>query len=132
MATFTSNYGLHQWEPSDNFLRTDFNEDLKKIDTALGGKANQSEVSNIFMTVSGKCQAKVGTYSGNGGNQNIHLGAYPYAVLVNNGIYNVLAIRNGGTENQLTVTGSGFSLNNDNVNISINKSGYSYNYIAFV
>lgn len=36
MASYTKNYQLHQWEPEDPFLRTDFNEDLAKIDTALG------------------------------------------------------------------------------------------------
>lgn len=36
MATYTEHYQLHQWEGSDPFLRTDFNEDLEKIDTALG------------------------------------------------------------------------------------------------
>ena len=35
MATYTPNYGLHQWAPEDNFLRTDFNTDFLKIDTAL-------------------------------------------------------------------------------------------------
>ena len=35
MASYTTNYGLHQWEPEDNFLRTDFNSDFKKIDTAI-------------------------------------------------------------------------------------------------
>ena len=36
MANYTEHYQLHQWEPGDAFLRTDFNEDLEKIDTALG------------------------------------------------------------------------------------------------
>ena len=36
MASYTPNYQLHQWEPQDPFLRTNFNEDLQKIDTALG------------------------------------------------------------------------------------------------
>ena len=40
MATYTPNYGLHQWVPEDQFLRTDFNEDFKKIDTALKGVDN--------------------------------------------------------------------------------------------
>ena len=39
MATYTENYGLHQWEASDDFLRTDFNTDLGIIDGALGNKA---------------------------------------------------------------------------------------------
>lgn len=40
MATYTPNYGLHQWVPEDVFVRTDFNEDLEKIDTTLGMKAD--------------------------------------------------------------------------------------------
>ncbi|WP_186566636.1 hypothetical protein [Lawsonibacter celer] len=36
MANYTDNYQLHQWEPGDDFLRTDFNEDFQKIDAALG------------------------------------------------------------------------------------------------
>ena len=36
MATFTPNYGLHQWESSDAFLRTEFNQDFSILDTALG------------------------------------------------------------------------------------------------
>lgn len=42
MAGFTPNYGLHQWEPTDPFLREDFNQDLFTIDTALGVVAAQS------------------------------------------------------------------------------------------
>lgn len=32
----TPNIGLHQWEGTDSFLRTDFNEDFGKIDSAIG------------------------------------------------------------------------------------------------
>ncbi len=39
MANYTQHYGLHQWEPEDPFLRTDFNEDFQKIDAALEGVA---------------------------------------------------------------------------------------------
>ena len=35
MASYTQHYQLHQWEPSDDFLRSDFNDDFKKIDTAI-------------------------------------------------------------------------------------------------
>ena len=33
----TEHLGLHQWEASDSFLRTDFNEDFAKLDAAVGG-----------------------------------------------------------------------------------------------
>ena len=39
MASYTANYGLHQWEAADDFLRTDFNTDFGIIDGALGEKA---------------------------------------------------------------------------------------------
>ena len=47
MSKFTPNYQLHQWDPEDNFLRTDFNTDLSKIDTALAGKADNSDITNL-------------------------------------------------------------------------------------
>lgn len=45
MASYTQNYQLHQWEPSDDFLRADFNEDFKKIDTALKAAEDRLEAS---------------------------------------------------------------------------------------
>ena len=39
MANYTEHYGLHQWVPEDDFLRTDFNADFALIDTALAGLA---------------------------------------------------------------------------------------------
>ena len=67
MATYTPNYGLHQWEAGDNFLRTDFNADFSKIDTALGSKAG----------------LVTGSYTGDGeASQTISLGFTPRAVLL--------------------------------------------------
>lgn len=45
MAQYTPNYGLHQWEAGDSFLRTDFNEDHARIDAALGRTARSAEAS---------------------------------------------------------------------------------------
>ncbi|OUN06244.1 hypothetical protein B5G43_09815 [Flavonifractor sp. An92] len=47
MADFTANYGLHQWEPTDPFLREDFNQDLSTIDAALG-RAERSAEANAY------------------------------------------------------------------------------------
>ena len=67
MATYTANYGLHQWEASDNFLRTDFNTDFGIIDGALGEKA----------------EVVTGSYTGDGqATRVISLGFTPKAVLV--------------------------------------------------
>ena len=58
MANYTKHYQLHQWEPGDAFLRTDFNEDLEKIDAALEDKGN--------------CRIATGSYAGTGEYGNSH------------------------------------------------------------
>ena len=64
---YTKNYHLNQWEPTDRVLREDFNEDNRKIEAALGGKAGVT----------------FGTYTGNGAaSQDIVLAAVPKAVMV--------------------------------------------------
>ena len=34
----TQNYNLHAWEPSDDFLRAEINENFAALDAVLGGK----------------------------------------------------------------------------------------------
>lgn len=46
MATYTTNYGLHQWVPEDDFLRTDFNTDFQKIDSAI--KTTEEELRSGY------------------------------------------------------------------------------------
>lgn len=60
MGTFTPNYQLHQWDPQDNFLRTDFNTDLSKIDTALAGKADNSAITSL----QGQLNSSIGNLQG--------------------------------------------------------------------
>lgn len=113
MATYTTNYGLHQWAPSDDFLRTDFNEDFKKIDTVIKGTEQSlrtdfkedveridtalktteqslrndlnGAVSRLETTLQRKVEIVIGTYTGNGAEeQAIQLGFPPLAVLVEN------------------------------------------------
>ena len=54
MASYTANYGLHQWEAADDFLRTDFNTDFGIIDGALAGLED------------GKAETVFGSYTGSG------------------------------------------------------------------
>lgn len=69
MKNYTENYQLHQWEPGDDFLRTDFNEDFQKIDAAMG---KFSKVGYVF-----------GSYVGNNVYPRaIELGFQPTAVLL--------------------------------------------------
>ena len=67
MASYTANYGLHQWEAADDFLRSDFNTDFGIIDGALGDKT----------------EMVTGSYTGNGAStRTITLGLTPRAVLI--------------------------------------------------
>ena len=44
MANYTEHYQLHQWEPGDSFLRTDFNGDFSTLDRTLWGKTDASQI----------------------------------------------------------------------------------------
>ena len=76
MASYTTNYGLHQWESTDDFLRTDFNTDFQKIDAALAG---------IQADTDGKVEMVTGTYQGDGSDERtITLGFQPKALYLCN------------------------------------------------
>ena len=66
MANYTPNYQLHQWAPEDKFLRTDFNEDLNKIDTALGDSAAKTAALEAAVNKRGNCQIYHSSYVGTG------------------------------------------------------------------
>ena len=73
MASYTTNYGLHQWVSGDDFLRTDFNTDFQKLDNALAGLE------------AGKTKAVWGQYTGDGASSRlISLGFTPALVVVTN------------------------------------------------
>ena len=57
----TSNYGLNQWEATDEVLRTEFNADNSKIDAALKGLADKD--AELEGTLAGQAAdiAKCGT-----------------------------------------------------------------------
>ena len=67
MANYTPNYQLHQWEPEDKFLRTDFNADLSKIDTALGEGAAKAAALEAAVSKCGNCRIYETSYVGKGG-----------------------------------------------------------------
>ena len=69
----TSNYGLNQWEATDQVLRTEFNADNSKIDAALKALADkEAELEGTLagqaatITAKGNCKIVYGTYIGTG------------------------------------------------------------------
>ena len=62
----TANYQLNQWEPGDQVLRTDFNEDNKKLDDALGALASKNAALEGAVAQRGNCRMEVVRYTGNG------------------------------------------------------------------
>lgn len=142
MASYTTHYGLHQWVPEDDFLRTDFNADLEKIDTALG---------EICETADSKALAITGTYAGDDTKERtINLGFQPKALylytwggftsMYNSGthaVYGGLAlpehpIVDFGSSNApiVEICSTGFQLHCDNSYNRVNESDYFYYYIA--
>lgn len=124
MATFTEHYGLHQWDPEDNFLRTDFNTDFQKIDEALSGTAK---------VLLGKVELIVAIYLGNGEETNtVELGFSPVAVIISNDGQlsgGIMGVRDGNERN-ITLTETGFTLQKNNTSIP-NLSGAKYCCLVF-
>ena len=137
MATYTSNYQLHQWVPEDDFLRTDFNTDFQKIDAALARKAEKSTVTSLQTQVAGKADASTvprvaaGTYTGNGTTKSISLGFQPRAVIIPIEGYTVAILLTGQTCAAGSITSSGFTATRDpSYSRVANTNGQTYAYLA--
>ena len=138
MATYTSNYQLHQWVPEDDFLRTDFNTDFQKIDTALARKAEKSTVTSLQTQVAGKADASTvprvaaGAYTGNGAaSKAVSLGFQPRVVIIPVGDYANAVLLSGRASKAGAITSSGFTAALDGSSVySTNQNGKSYSYFA--
>lgn len=128
MATYTEHYGLHQWEPTDDFLRTDFNTDFGKIDAALGEKADQAEMQSELAM---KAKAVAGIYTGKGGTMEFSLGYRPKLVVIPvDSLFTASAVGSSSTS-MLTLTDDGFRVMDDGTyDKSVNKKGTRYFYVA--
>ena len=83
MATYTENFGLHQWVPEDDFLRSDFNADFAKIDQALAAAATEADLTELRTRVNGKCELLTGSFLGNGAEtRSINIGDRPLALAI--------------------------------------------------
>jgi len=135
MPNKTANYQLNQWEPGDSFLRTDFNEDNAKIDTAIKEAAEAKNYVTGSYVGTGK--------SGQGENANVlNLGFRPSLVLILGGIYpsnRSLAVfispstiaGDGASFVTATWTDTGLSWYSNSPNVQLNLDGGTYYYIAF-
>ena len=124
MATYTTNYQLHQWVPGDNFLRTDFNTDFQKIDAAIKGVE-----TTLSAAIAGKSAAVGGSYAGNGGVTTVTLGFRPKAVVVSRNYYTATAVP-GMASIGISITATGFQVQQVSSNIPFNTAGNTYNYLA--
>lgn len=65
-SNYTENYGLCQWEATDQVLRTEFNEDNAKLDDALGIATAAITALGSQLEKKGNCQIEIFTYTGTG------------------------------------------------------------------
>ncbi len=145
MSTKTPNYQLNQWEPSDQFVRTDFNEDNAKIDAALSAERSAREAAERTIP-----KFAAGSYTGDGQTSRfISVGFTPKAVLVLPGncelfspgsypaYYSALTVQGryaeAGGGDVLTLSGGGFFVSNNTASWGkglLNVSDRIYHYIA--
>ena len=129
MANYTQHYQLHQWESTDNFLRTDFNEDLEKIDTAIHAAGQEDYIA--------------GTYTGDGAEERvITLGFTPSVILFerNDGTRGTTGGATGGLAmpgftlgSNAEITEGGFTVYNSSIAYGAdqNQKNNVYRYLAF-
>lgn len=65
-SNYTENYGLCQWEATDQVLRTEFNDDNQKVDAALEASAADIAALTSQLAKKGNCQIEMRSYVGNG------------------------------------------------------------------
>ena len=141
MAQYTANYQLHQWEPQDTFLRTDFNQDFQRLDTALAGvravadgKVAPAALAAVEALANQKCRVIIGSYIGSGElTQTIALGVRPKVVVIDNTQRPSTALElalDGPKVRSITVTDGGFSVMNTPENLNV--QGTQYPYLALV
>lgn len=65
-SNYTENYGLCQWEATDQVLRTEFNEDNAKVDAALGTLSEIVAKHTAAMAGFGNCKIESFSYTGTG------------------------------------------------------------------
>ena len=141
----TTNYGLNQWEATDQVLRTEFNADNAKIDAALKGLADKDMALEAMVSAAaeaaGNCEMEYFTYYGNGdygdGNETevtfsvrpeVYIIAGFRHILVGMGGRSYAALANGanGDEAEVSWSGSKLSILSYRADYQMNQSGSTY------
>lgn len=137
-SNYTENYGLCQWEATDQVLRTDFNGDNAKIDDALtqfsteiAKKVNQSLFTNLQAQVNGAAYYRTGTYTGNGSSQRIYIGSMPTAVFITVQDHMATMAIPAVSNSMISFNNAGFEVTQTGDTNQINNSGTIYGYLAF-
>ena len=147
---YTPNHHLPQWVKSDRIRMEDFNQMNKDIEAGLdaaGSKANaaQSAAQAAQSAAAAKPYA-VGTYTGTGALQSIHLGFKPSLVIISGATAAMspdsfdamlfMGMTGGETlKNRCAFTATGFNVYaSSTISPSypyLNEEGRTYEYIAF-
>ena len=138
MATNTSEHlGLHLWEPTDQVLRTEFNQKWTKIDTAVNAAQETAEAAQSSAE---QRPYVIGSYTGNGGTQSITLGFQPSFVIITaqpaNSRDTAFIAISGGSEaaSTLSFTETGFNVMVTPTSYETypltNQNGTFYHYLA--
>ena len=145
MATNSSEHlGLHLWEPTDQVLRTEFNQNWQKIDTAVGEVQSTADaVADAFTP--DNMPYVTGTYTGDGSttNRTITLGFKPKLVIITgtsrSSSYEAEALTrfaligpSGASGTIADMTSTGFVVKNSGFQYpQLNVNGCAYAYVAF-
>ena len=150
-SNYTENYGLCQWEATDQVLRTDFNEDSAKVDEALAQNAQsiedevnaRTEAIRAINTKIGNCRVECSTYIGTGtsgstGKASITFPEAPFLVILsnNNGVayflYQGMSYAVDSPQGNIYFSWSGNTVSwYANFGTIINSAGTAYRVIAF-
>ena len=138
MAQYTSNIGLHQWEPGDDFLRTDFNQDFAKIDTAVKGLesavegklAKKASLEQLSQGLSTKVEMYMGSVIGAKNVTVIELGFRPRAIHWISSTNGCTTTVDGKENPAISITDTGFQVRTLQ-NYQIVLAGELHHYIVF-
>jgi len=135
MSTKTEHLGLHQWEPEDSFLRTDFNEDFARIDAGVGALQAFVQARSVTGSFTGTYNAPVAVDVGFRPRLVVYAASGPEALavvldglclgIIHNSVSNTTDMRSYG----MALTDGGFQV--PARESYFNKEGQTYRYIAF-